>query len=305
MLKKIFIQNFQSHEETMIEFQEGVNTIIGESDVGKTAILRALYWAVFNRPLGDSFSSNWEHEGTYVQLYTENGVITRVKTANENYYQLDRKTFKAMGNTVPDEIQNALNMQSINFSLQMDPPFFLSMSPGVRATYLNRCVNLDIIDQSMSKANSLLREESRRIQDLELSANALKEEFQHYNNVPSLFAKCKQADHLHEKYNQLDSDIKTFKKRIQQYLDSKEVLVQKKNVSGIQIDKAKRIAGNIKSLMKKIEDMSMVISEYKYIEERKITIASKLERLKKEKDALPITYCSKCGQPIVQRRRRK
>jgi exonuclease SbcC len=53
MIDHVAIKNFQSHKNTNIDFQRnGVNVIVGTSDQGKSAILRAILWAVNNRPMG-------------------------------------------------------------------------------------------------------------------------------------------------------------------------------------------------------------------------------------------------------------
>lgn len=54
-VKSIDIENFQSHENTHIDFDMGLNIIIGESNNGKSSILRAMDWVVDNQPLGTDF----------------------------------------------------------------------------------------------------------------------------------------------------------------------------------------------------------------------------------------------------------
>ena len=41
-LKTVILENFQSHKHTSIEFNEGLNVILGPSDSGKSAIIREL-----------------------------------------------------------------------------------------------------------------------------------------------------------------------------------------------------------------------------------------------------------------------
>jgi len=59
MIKTLSIQNYQSHKDSTLEFDPGVNVIVGSTDSGKTAIIRALRWLIWNRPNGDSFRSTW------------------------------------------------------------------------------------------------------------------------------------------------------------------------------------------------------------------------------------------------------
>lgn len=156
MIKSLELKNFQSHRDTFIAFHEGVNAVVGLSDSGKTAILRALYWVIFNRPDGDDFQSHWGGD-TECCLEVDGGVkITRRRTKSDNAYFLDipgqdRQEFRAFGRfQVPIEIQAVLNMNDINFQSQLDAPFLLSSSPGEVAQILNKVVNLDVIDSALS-----------------------------------------------------------------------------------------------------------------------------------------------------------
>ena len=62
MITKIEIKNFQSHKHTVIDFSNGVNVIIGSSDCGKSAIIKAMRWCITNSPAGNSFRSNFASE---------------------------------------------------------------------------------------------------------------------------------------------------------------------------------------------------------------------------------------------------
>ena len=78
MIKKLIIENYQSHKRTEIDFSDGVNAVIGRTDVGKSAIMRALIWVMRNRPLGDEMRS---HCGgvTMAEITTQTHRIRRIK----------------------------------------------------------------------------------------------------------------------------------------------------------------------------------------------------------------------------------
>ncbi|HAA42512.1 MAG TPA: chromosome segregation protein SMC, partial [Ruminiclostridium sp.] len=54
-IEEIIIENFQSHKNTKITFKDGLNVIIGASDHGKSAIIRAIKWVLYNEPRGSDY----------------------------------------------------------------------------------------------------------------------------------------------------------------------------------------------------------------------------------------------------------
>jgi predicted phosphodiesterase len=49
-LERLVLENFQSHLRTELKLVPGLNVILGESNQGKSAIIRALHWLLFNEP---------------------------------------------------------------------------------------------------------------------------------------------------------------------------------------------------------------------------------------------------------------
>ena len=163
MIKSLKIQNFQSHKDTELEFEPGVNVIIGQSDSGKTAILRALQWLIWNRPLGDAFRSDWGGD-THVTLETDDCRVVRFKGKGGDHYLLDPKghekkaiEFKAFGTEPPEEILQALNLSDINVQNQMDSSFLLSNNSGEVARHFNKIAKIDQIDTSLKAVESWVR----------------------------------------------------------------------------------------------------------------------------------------------------
>ena len=45
---KLKLNNFKSHENTVISFNKGISVIVGENGAGKSTILEAISFALFN-----------------------------------------------------------------------------------------------------------------------------------------------------------------------------------------------------------------------------------------------------------------
>ena len=47
MIKKVELENWKSHHETSLEFEEGVNALIGTMGSGKSSVLEAIVFGLF------------------------------------------------------------------------------------------------------------------------------------------------------------------------------------------------------------------------------------------------------------------
>lgn len=173
MIDKLTLKNFQAHKQSELKLGPGVNAIIGESDEGKTSIIRALYWTAQNKPSGGDFISDFSKRGECSSTIEIDGQeVTRFKNKTKNEYRINDQAFKALGKSgVPDEVKTALNLDDLNFQNQMDSPFLLSSSAGEVARYLNDIVNLNVIDDSLKRINSRTNTAARDIESVESEIN--------------------------------------------------------------------------------------------------------------------------------------
>ena len=84
------IKNFQSHKDTVIDFDPGLNVFIGESGEGKSAIQRA-FWFVFDKAKINpkNFIHKGEKECSVTLQLSDGTTITRfVTTSGKNGYKI-------------------------------------------------------------------------------------------------------------------------------------------------------------------------------------------------------------------------
>jgi len=189
MIKKLSIQNYQSHRDTELEFHPGVNAIIGESDQGKSAIFRSLWWLYKNRPVGLNDASFWIRERDKLidefsaTIETEKGIITRVRSGDRNSYLLPTQVFDAIGTDVPTQVEEFLNFSEVNIAEQHAPHFLLSQSGPDIARFLNRVVRIDIIDTVLSNIDMTKRAVSKDIKQHTSTIESLRKEIDTYQWV--------------------------------------------------------------------------------------------------------------------------
>lgn len=159
-LNRLKIKNFQSLKDVEIDFSDRITTIVGKTDSGKSAILRALKSLCFNAS-GNDFITFGESkslvEGGFGKdlLRWEKG--EKVNRFISNFDGVE-KVYDKVGKSVPEDIVSFLQIKDvefdenklrINFSDQFDPPFLLWES-GVKASkILGKLTNLDSIYESL------------------------------------------------------------------------------------------------------------------------------------------------------------
>lgn len=143
MLRTIKIQNFQSHADSTITFDPGVNVIVGGSDAGKTAVLRSLNWLLWNRPRGSAFVRHGGNGECSVTLQTDTNEIIRRRGKSDNCYTLDGEVLEAVGSDVPAAVQQAMGLDEINIQGQLNPHYLVLDPPGQIAETFNSAIHLD------------------------------------------------------------------------------------------------------------------------------------------------------------------
>lgn len=154
----IDVENFQRHEKQRVDFDPQLTTIVGQTDAGKSSLLRAVRWAALNQPDGDDMIRH-ESAGAVAMLGVDGRVITRRRMANgENKYYLDGVEFSAFGRGVPDRITDLLRVDKINFVGQKEPDFWFSLPPVEVARQLNSIVDLGVIDDAQETIGRKVRQ---------------------------------------------------------------------------------------------------------------------------------------------------
>lgn len=170
MLNSITIKNFESHKDTNIDLHPGVNVLVGESDEGKSGVIRAFKWNAKNRPKGDGYRNDdldpKKDKKEVVQvgiIYDKSGLVIRERdgvSGGINHYQIDsEEPLRALRTDVPDEVQEVTKIKDVNIQGQhpSEQYFLLGDKPGQVAKKFNKVAGLTIMDDALSEVKSRIR----------------------------------------------------------------------------------------------------------------------------------------------------
>ena len=164
-LASVDIENFQAIAHTSFALGN-LTVLVGEGDVGKSSIIRAIRAAFLND--GDDLDIRHEQNKTTVTLTFEDGtVITWWKEKGKGgCYQMGETTFLKTGNQVPDEIAAVFGIDVIEIdastkltpqlSDQHDNPFILWEPGSKRARIIGQATNLDVVVRAQMKCKKEL-----------------------------------------------------------------------------------------------------------------------------------------------------
>lgn len=232
-IEKIELKNFQSHKDSVIEFTKGLNVILGTSDSGKTAIIRAIKWALFNEPLGDYFIRQGENK-TSVTVYFNNGVVVRrFRSSSKNTYYLKRQNgeemnFSGFKSDVPKEILEETKMYKasfdasndfiLNIAEQLEGPFLLNLQPSLRATAIGRLVHADLVDNALKDTATDISRIKKNIKSLSSEKKERERQVSQFDYLENLEAILNKVKSIRDRIN-LEVEKLNNLKRKKEYLD--------------------------------------------------------------------------------------
>lgn len=276
-LTEIRLENFQDHKDSVVSLTNGINLIVGSSDAGKSAILRAVNFVFHNNLKGDSFIRHGTTECKVTLKFSDGVEVTRIKGNDVNSYHLkdiegNNHSFPKVGTSVPDEIKKQLG----------EPPLDDKKRP---IAYADQMANLFLVDLSPADLPRTLSELTG-IQNLQSAAETLSKNARSYDRV--IKDKNEKIEKLNtelDKYAYVDKDYERIES-IEVKLENINNEITKTNRARNFIIDNNKIAQEAKSLKKKIDlnsKMSKLNDKFKNLEQIHLNVATSRRILKSYK----------------------
>lgn len=254
MIKSIRLKGLQSHADSSVEFAPGVNVILGETNAGKTALIRALQWIFQNRPLGTGLTQQGSKE-CIATVETDRGTASRVRKKGFNGYVVGESEFKEIGSSVPPELVSVLDVRDVNLQEQLQPHFLITQPAGQISKYVSELLGFNVTDKMVaavkSKASSLKGERSR-----------LSEEIDSAEREIALYSEIDRVDALLAEVDEMDKARKGLvdsSNRLKSMVDSLQALAD--DLVGFRARHAPLLS-KIEGLSEILEDLDRLYGEY-------------------------------------------
>jgi exonuclease SbcC len=172
ILRSVELTNFVSHDSTEIDFATGVNLIVGNNGAGKSSIVDAIKFALFNErrsgntqdmikkgKLEASVTLNFNMGGLDYELYRS---IAVRRGAKEAWLKSGGSMIAETSEGVTSQISRILGMSKdifLNsvFVRQGDIDSLISEEPRKRKDFLSKVINIERLGKQASKISEYIR----------------------------------------------------------------------------------------------------------------------------------------------------
>ena len=221
-IKSIKIKNFQSWKDETITFEPGLNLILGTSHSGKSAILRAISFVLYNYPNNNEvIVQKCGPTEAQVTLEFSDGVkVTRTKGGediNEIMVTLPngkKITKNKIGKDLPEEINKYLGYPPqdklngfISYSDQWSKMFLIDLSDTDLPRSLSSLTGIEILEESAKQLMQSYKSIEKQNKIDEKEYKSLLEESQGYSYVEQYEAKIKDLDVMLQAAGKLENKI--------------------------------------------------------------------------------------------------
>lgn len=233
-LVSVEIEDFLSHEKSVIELDPGFNAVIGKTNSGKSSIIRAILWCLYNEPKGTEFIRTGK-KGCRVKCNFSNGSsIERARTlTSSGYYEVTDEEgtvqrYQGFGNDIPIQVLQTHQMPSaflakdrsvkLTVNEQLDGPFLLAESPQMKAIIVGRLVGTQYMDAAIKLLNKETTAAQRNIKTYQTQLEKWQGELTQFDDLPQLAEQIR-----------LIEEQMLVKRQLEQWLEGATTLVQRRN----------------------------------------------------------------------------
>jgi DNA repair exonuclease SbcCD ATPase subunit len=267
-VRKIKIQNFQSHEYSEVILSDGLNILSGTNNAGKSAVARAISWVMYCES-GTSHIRTDAKECSVEIEFNNGDVIKRTRKGDHNFIQFKNSTdkefttYKSFGNKYPKVVRDFLQnppeydkFDPLAYSGQTNKNFLIDIKPSALPEIISCLVGTDDLDIAAKNVNTSINQIKTKITGVE-------EEIE------------KDKLKLEEDYNTLDEQIKIFEdlKTLNKSIKDKEKLISNMVVL---LNSYNEIKKDSKIIRQEISDNQKIID---LLENRILDIQNKTKNL--------------------------
>lgn len=194
----ISIKNFQSIQDINLKI-DGFTVVVGQSNIGKSAIRRAIDFALFSN-WSKSYVRNGEKD-CFVSIKKDNVVLSKTK-GKSNTTEINGIVYEKSGSGVSEEFGNfgikkletTDDEYNIMISSQLDRLFLSSFSDTEQHKVLNSILETSTYEEALRMVNADINILSKTDRELSASIDQKTEELGSYEKILSILSRIEDSE---------------------------------------------------------------------------------------------------------------
>lgn len=197
MIRRVTIRDFQRHELLRVDLDQGVTAIVGPSDAGKSSVIRAVRWVLFNEPLGFQMIRDGAKCARVCLTFDDGTYVERKRGKKVNRYEVGdgngpTEQYDDFGRGVPEivalrlgvrPVELAGRLRELNCQTQHEPPFMLGWTARERSAVLDLLAGNDVLDEVVRRLNAKVQAAGRAKSSLESRRERLEGELEAFGDL--------------------------------------------------------------------------------------------------------------------------
>ena len=283
---KLKLNNFKSHERTIIKFEKGISVIVGENGAGKSTILEAISFALFKqhtaKKIDDLVRNNAQSMSVELE-FNSNG--RQYKIIREKKSNLKSSIYKKTSldgdyvhictgdKEVASEIRQILDIDSDLFLnaiyiRQGEIAELVDKTPAEKKQLIGKLLGIDSLEKAWKNLLPFITDYEKRKSELDGKLFNSKELIEEYNK------KREELNSLRDRGHELESQLEDVGGLLKEISENKRIMEREKEIYETQLN---NLEVEEKTLAKLEEDKRNVQDNLDRIREAE----DKIERLEK------------------------
>jgi len=251
---KIQIKDYQGIKKASIEAVAGLTAIIGKSNAGKTAIIRAIE-DLINNSMGDS-EVRIGTDRAVVAVKSKENVVKMIREPGSNFktsYVINGETIQKVGRTKIDEVDllglSPVNDLNLNFIRQEDLPFLIFENPYRIYEFMSQSKSILLLNTS-KKVKEEKKTVDGEIKTKEGQCTYIKNEYEKIRESVLNYPDIKEMKEIEEYLDKIQGRLQDLEAQKDIYLEG--------------IERKERLSKDIERIGKRVEVLSVVKPEFAY-----------------------------------------
>jgi DNA repair exonuclease SbcCD ATPase subunit len=246
LIKNLYLENFMAHQATSIDLSSGVTVITGPNNIGKSAVVEAVRYLVYNPAPKNVIRHGAKKALVRLELDSGASITWQRQDKNASYTiqqpGQEPEAYHKFGRDVPKDVSALLCLDQVEIDTEkidihlgnQREPIFLLNRPGSHAAgFFAASTEADYLLKMQQALKMKIDQAKREEKNLSKELDDLAQQLGHYEPLDDLGAQLGQAEQLYRQIQAADRQLPLLAERIGALQGAQDSLYLEKQLAAV------------------------------------------------------------------------